>query len=708
MRILRARIGSFGNLRDREVEFSPGLNVVYGENEAGKSTLRTFITNTLFPASKLRYPAPKQSDSGTLDVELSDGQRMRFERDGKKSNGSAEGICGITSAEYISIYSISPDELRDTDSISGGNIRNRFLTIPGGRDLPQAYAELDRERREYLPDQKWSSKSIIADSLAKSRAASERVRELKSRTDGDDHYAELLHEKENLESRLRQADEEFGSAQTAAVNSARREVISKDIERIRELEAQAELLKYAERADDDARNTYIGLQVKAENSSKTLRDRSEALTDAKQRLGGLDADRILASRENIEKLSESVTRYEYLNGQAARGTSHPDERTEKHMRMKPLSAVGLLIMAAGLAIAGLGISLYGGVAVAVAGAAIFAVVYQKSSKTVERAPAVRRNREAEAELSEIEELWMSTCSAVGIKTFRIQDDARRLSSMKEIAAAYRDALNAYNEAADEDGGCKADLDYFLKGFGGKDRFEKALEDCRSYNETVNTLNELKNRLPEDAYEEVPEVTVQVNDVASSRDTLIEKKTRVDEAIKSILNDTEVEEAITAASDADGDVYNAVLGWARLYLTERILDDACEKAYSAHRPSVIQDTDAFLSSMTGGRYGMNLDPKEQDITVVDRTTGEIKGEKEWSTGLGDQVKLSIRMAVSLSLSKEMPPVILDDVLLTSDSGRKRGAAEAIRLLSDRIQVIYFTCDRESRNLLAEEGASVTEL
>ena len=71
-----------------------------------------------------------------------------------------------------------------------------------------------------------------------------------------------------------------------------------------------------------------------------------------------------------------------------------------------------------------------------------------------------------------------------------------------------------------------------------------------------------------------------------------------------------------------------------------------------------------------------------------------------------MKLSLKMAVSLSLSAERPPVILDDVLLTSDSGRKAGACEAIAKLSRDIQVIYFTCDRETRDLILKDDVFLT--
>ncbi|MDE6905433.1 MAG: AAA family ATPase [Lachnospiraceae bacterium] len=54
MWIERAEIKNFGKLNDRKFEFSPGFNVIYGENEAGKTTLQHFLTGMLFGIEKSR------------------------------------------------------------------------------------------------------------------------------------------------------------------------------------------------------------------------------------------------------------------------------------------------------------------------------------------------------------------------------------------------------------------------------------------------------------------------------------------------------------------------------------------------------------------------------------------------------------------------------------------------------------------------------
>ena len=43
MVIRRLKIKNFGKIRDKDMELSPGINVLYGENESGKTTTHTYI-----------------------------------------------------------------------------------------------------------------------------------------------------------------------------------------------------------------------------------------------------------------------------------------------------------------------------------------------------------------------------------------------------------------------------------------------------------------------------------------------------------------------------------------------------------------------------------------------------------------------------------------------------------------------------------------
>ena len=64
MVIRRLKIKNFGKIRDKDMELSPGLNVLYGENESGKTTTHTFIRSMFFGIRRLRGKAA-QNDTYT-------------------------------------------------------------------------------------------------------------------------------------------------------------------------------------------------------------------------------------------------------------------------------------------------------------------------------------------------------------------------------------------------------------------------------------------------------------------------------------------------------------------------------------------------------------------------------------------------------------------------------------------------------------------
>ncbi|WP_077612956.1 ATP-binding protein [Clostridium sp. Marseille-P2415] len=59
MKILDIYINGFGKFHDRNLSFRDGLNIVYGKNEAGKSTIHTFIRGMLFGIERQRGRASR-------------------------------------------------------------------------------------------------------------------------------------------------------------------------------------------------------------------------------------------------------------------------------------------------------------------------------------------------------------------------------------------------------------------------------------------------------------------------------------------------------------------------------------------------------------------------------------------------------------------------------------------------------------------------
>lgn len=123
MKLRRLTVAGFGRLAGRTFAFTDGLNVVYGANEAGKSTLAAAIVASLYGSGR-RKEAWRPWDGGTyattLFYELSDGREFEVQRDYARD------------AKGVHIYD------RDGNDISGDVAMGRTIS-PGDVHLKIPY-----------------------------------------------------------------------------------------------------------------------------------------------------------------------------------------------------------------------------------------------------------------------------------------------------------------------------------------------------------------------------------------------------------------------------------------------------------------------------------------------------------------------------------------------------------------------------------------
>lgn len=97
MKIENLKINGFGKLEDRKIDFSDGINVIQGNNEAGKSTLLKFITSMFYGTSRNKNgknisdfdkykPWGKDEYSGKITYTLDNGEGIEVYRDFKKKS----------------------------------------------------------------------------------------------------------------------------------------------------------------------------------------------------------------------------------------------------------------------------------------------------------------------------------------------------------------------------------------------------------------------------------------------------------------------------------------------------------------------------------------------------------------------------------------------------------------------------------------------
>ena len=97
MKINKLKINSYGKLQNREINFNDKINIIYGENESGKSTLLKFILNSFYGTSKnkkgrdisdFEQYKPWNTDefSGKLEYKLDNGETFEIYREFNKKN----------------------------------------------------------------------------------------------------------------------------------------------------------------------------------------------------------------------------------------------------------------------------------------------------------------------------------------------------------------------------------------------------------------------------------------------------------------------------------------------------------------------------------------------------------------------------------------------------------------------------------------------
>ncbi len=113
MYITKAVLRDFGKFHNRELDLRPGINLIYGVNEAGKSTVRDFLVGMFYGIEKsrgiaartdtyaLRKPYDKPGFSGMLEV-YAGGRAYQIERNFLKSERETR-VIDIRTGERVKL-----------------------------------------------------------------------------------------------------------------------------------------------------------------------------------------------------------------------------------------------------------------------------------------------------------------------------------------------------------------------------------------------------------------------------------------------------------------------------------------------------------------------------------------------------------------------------------------------------------------------------
>ena len=709
----RMNITSFGKLSDTSVgPFAPGMNVVFGKNESGKTTLNSFTTGVLFGwldgrSRQNTYKPENAERSGRLVFRCDDGDEALLERT-RNADGvdDQEGLLDdIDAATYQTVFALDSDELLSLDDTTA--VTSRLLTAGAGTAMSPADAlrRIDEQIAGYT-SRSASAENSIARLSARLATVEEEISEAERAN------AALISESweyEELEpariALAREHDELNALIEGRSADLSLLQQLENSIAELRE--QRAEFDAQLDELDADARRADAAT-AEADADMLALRDltapEERAIRDTLEDFQ-VERDRLMNAVDFAKRdLNNSKAAYEVLEESSRRpeGQGNRSKTAGQIAISIVLPVVALLAgvptVVYGRSIASLSITAFGiflVLAALIMGAAALVVALRPDhsglsmEQRLEDAHWVmlqdqKKLDACEAELFEMGEriasyFHFNHLSKAGRSLRRARsllDDARDLRSSDSVFEHRRQTIQAQAASADDS--------------------------------LARALAQREELLADAGVADITEFEALVADAIDRRRVLMAEGERMDtrsgelaQRLSQARDATEFAELKQERASLRCRLDEAKRDFASLLLARRNLADAIAQWESKSQPEVYRLASRLFEDMTDGMWVQVRLTAAGEIQVVNGN-GDVREPMLLSLGTRQQLYLSLRIALLMTAQNvgRAVPVMADDILVNFDADRRRSAARALLELSGLRQVLLFTCHEEILDLMRE--------
>lgn len=746
-----ARIDSFGAFSNKTVgPFAPGMNVVFGKNEAGKTTLSQFVGGLLFGwedartnrntykpdyaerAGALVFAARPERAFETGDSSIaSNASRETFGESPVQGavlesetvisrTRNADGLIGdqsvvadIDRETFRTMFLLTSDELRSLRNTT--DITSHLLTAGSGTEASPTHALADVNDRIQAYSSKAASATDslvrIADDMKATRARIQRAvdetERLKSETR---EYRALEGKREELSRRISSANEQIDAlvgkrAQLKRMDE-QREIL---LDELADLKEQARDQQRATAPDGVANVFEPELLELTPVEERALREKMDDLSERQVR-----ADHALQTAES--DYAASVAAYDALTelqGNEAKASDRNNQRTLKIVLSIALPVVfavlGVPVFMQGRVIGSLSFSVLGAVlilfALVLAAAAVFLVARpERDEKTLDSRlqdtqwvmlQDQKKLDQAKAGKDAVDEQvarWLSgngfSQAGGSIRVARsILDEVRDFRAKNELR---NQQAASYEISLANAKNSLSDLDM------QRNRLIRSVGEIAD-EEWANLVSSATRTTPLDESsigKVVARKSAQRDEMVSSLEKIGLRYGELGEQLARARDMRELDEAKQHYQELRTRMADGKADLANLLTTRFLLEKAVEEWESRSQPEVYRRAGELLSLMTDGAWIRVALSPEGTIIATDAARNE-RDPKHLSLGTCQQLYLALRIALLMCADNvgESVPILADDILVNFDSQRRAGAARALAQLARTRQVIVFTCHEE---------------
>lgn len=695
MRINKLYLRGFGKFENFEFEPIRGINVIYGGNESGKSTLMAFIKAVLFglkggradkegtPSESRRYkPWNGAKYGGYINIELDDFKRYRLERDfdinsiklydedfnditgiftgSKDGRGLAERLLGINESLFERTVFIKQLGTR-IDGTSSKDLIERISNIgqSGYEDI--SYKKAHMALKEALKSQVGTGRSytrpldLIDRRLEELYLIERQVKDRASR-------------KCEMENRLKELEAEI--------------VVLFDRERLLSLalefnEVKERIVLQREKLEE-IRFLNEGIRNLQKNVSELSDDRNELETQ------------IHRISPQVEELSRELGGLCEVDDSSIRGA------LEKQIRYLDICEIVLLALLIGTLsgsfIAGI-IPVFISVlpAVALIGALFFRTSRKRRLKEEQLAQAEKTGRvklleqqleNAQSVRRAAENQLRRVTEQLEVQKEQYQQQAKRLEDKHFIAGRQ--------EVSDMEGKADAlsfELIRLLE--------DKALTLTNSEAGLINSIIESSNEIPGQELNRIKlNCSEQLQTKRLLQSTLLYRLADLGEEANTVAFEQEIYGLTQQkkALEQRGEALNIAM---------ETLEEASRVVQKKYLPIMSKVFGSIFSDITSSKYTDVRAGDNLNIMLSDPLSKTVIPVSALSNGTVDQLYLALRVAISETVLKgnEMLPAILDEPFSQYDDSRTENALKLMDKLGKRQQIIIFTCKQREVELIS---------
>ncbi len=309
-------------------------------------------------------------------------------------------------------------------------------------------------------------------------------------------------------------------------------------------------------------------------------------------------------------------------------------------------------------------------------------------------------------------------SLLGIIKERISQEGKRLSIKHEILQKLTAKKGAILDISQRIEGHKKEKEGLLKALcvdndeeffsiiEKKQMAEKLSKDISALSSSLSLIgDDFERQLTVYSKDELliqfTDIKEKIKKINKQHDALLKEEGGVREKFNKLIDEDGLHALMIERERLINDLRESIRRWAVFKTASFILNDAKKQYELMSQPIVIREGKNIFERLTQSRYrDIYYDIENMVIKAVDKAN-KIKEAEELSRGAREQLFLALRLGY-LKATFPYLPIIMDDILVNFDNYRLKAAVNALLEISQKRQIIFFSCHEEYKDIFLSEG------